>query len=141
MPQERAAAVRSVPSSTRASASMRRAAAMLAALEEAARNSSAVRSLRVIAIPAMARSPDPPTEPEAKPSRTPPSQPHRPLVLEVAIHERGQRLFARSASAAQRAVTLLLLALGRAALPLMLIVLRPLCLAPFFQRTGVGGAL
>jgi hypothetical protein len=54
---------------------------MLGALEEAARNSSAVKSVRVMAIPAMANSPDPTTESEAKPLRNPPSHIQRPLVL------------------------------------------------------------
>ena len=65
---------------------MRRAAGMLGAVEEAARNASALRSLRVIATPAMALSPDPTTESEATPIRNPPSHTLRPLVLDTAIY-------------------------------------------------------
>jgi len=53
---------------------------MVGALEEEARNSSALRSVRVMAIPAMAFSADPPTESEARPICNPPSHTHRPLV-------------------------------------------------------------
>ncbi|KMO44975.1 hypothetical protein VQ03_00370 [Methylobacterium tarhaniae] len=80
IPQDRAAVLRSAPSSTKAIASMRRAAGMLGAREDEARNSSALRSVRVMAIPAIQAFPDPATESDAGLQRNPPSYTLRPLA-------------------------------------------------------------